>query len=238
MKISVCMATYNGEKYIKEQIETILPQLSVQDELIISDDSSTDQTLEIVKVFNDPRIKIFDQQKFKSPIFNFENAIKHATGDYIFLSDQDDIWLPDKIQIMLRELKQYDLVLSNCYIGDTNLKIIKDSYFEWRNSKKGIIKNLKKNSYLGCCMGFNKKILKKILPFPAIIPMHDMWIGMIAEIYFKPCFIQNKLMIYRRHESNATILNEDFKSKESLRKKIGFRINLLIALIQRAIWIY
>ena len=89
--ISVCMATYNGEKYIEEQLKSILSQLGENDEVIVSDDSSTDNTLAIVESFNDVRIKIFPNNKFHSPIFNFENALKQATGDYIFLSDQDDV---------------------------------------------------------------------------------------------------------------------------------------------------
>jgi len=110
MKISVCMASYNGEKYIRQQIDSILPQLGESDELIISDDSSTDDTISVVKSINDNRIKLIKDQKFKSPVSNFENAIKNATGDFIFLCDQDDIWQPNKVESVLPFLKQYDLV--------------------------------------------------------------------------------------------------------------------------------
>lgn len=233
MVISVCIATYNGSLYIKEQLESILNQLSHNDEVIVSDDSSTDDTLKIVKSFKDPRIKIFDENKFKSPIFNFENAITKAKGNYIFISDQDDKWLPDKVKIMVEELQKYDLVISNAYIGDSALNIVKDSYFEWRNSKTGICKNLLKNSYLGCCMAFKRKMLVKILPFPKKIPMHDMWIGMIAELYYKPVFITPKLMVYRRHLNNATTLTEHYTSKETIISKFMFRYNLSVALINR-----
>ena len=99
--ISVCIATYNGSKYIKEQIDSILPQLDECDEIIVSDDSSTDNTLSILKSYHDRRIIIFTNQKFNSPIYNFENALKHAKGDIIFLSDQDDIWEFNKVQVMI-----------------------------------------------------------------------------------------------------------------------------------------
>lgn len=234
-RISVCIATYNGHKYIYDQLLSILPQLSADDEVIISDDSSTDDTLHIIGSINDPRIKIFANQTFRNPIYNFENALKQANNNVIFFSDQDDIWLPNKVEIMMKELKDHDLVLSNCYIGDSDLKIVKDSYFEWRNSKKGLIKNIWRNSYLGCCMCFDRKILVKALPFPPNIPMHDMWIGLVTEVYFKPKFIEDRLMIYRRHAGNATVLDGNFKSKESMYTRLMFRLNLLFAIVQRVI---
>ena len=117
MKISVCLASYNGQLFIEQQIKSILAQLSEYDELIVSDDCSTDKTLEIVETLNDKRIKIFSGIRYGSPIRNFENALKHATGDVIFLSDQDDVWLPNKVKIMTSYFHQYDVVVSNCSIA-------------------------------------------------------------------------------------------------------------------------
>lgn len=106
--ISVCMATYNGGRFIKEQIDSILPQLSQYDELIVSDDGSTDRTLEIIASYKDERIKVFHHQKTGNKYYptlkvcystnNFENALKQAKGDYIFLCDQDDIWEKNKVE--------------------------------------------------------------------------------------------------------------------------------------------
>ncbi|MET3112927.1 glycosyltransferase involved in cell wall biosynthesis [Pedobacter sp. CG_S7] len=234
-KISVCIATFNGEKYIYQQLESILCQLKIGDEIIISDDSSTDHTLEIIRSFNDKRIIVLEKQVFKNPIFNFENAINNATGSIIFLSDQDDVWLEGKVSTMMDALQDHDLVVSNAIIGDSNLKVVKDSYFEWRNSRSGLFKNFMKNSYLGCCMAFRREILAVILPFPKKIPMHDMWIGIMAELYFKPIFINNRLIIYRRHNSNTTVLSEDFTSNESLMTKVKFRIDLLIEVVNRSV---
>ena len=88
--ISVCIATYNGEHYINQQLKSILSQLSYNDEIIISDDSSNDKTINIIESFNDKRIKLLKYQKYFNPIYNFENTLKNVSGDYIFLSDQDD----------------------------------------------------------------------------------------------------------------------------------------------------
>ena len=133
--ISVAMATYNGEKYIKEQLESILRQLNVNDEVVISDDGSTDNTIKIVNDFKDSRIKIICGPK-KGIIKNFENAIKNCTGKYIFLSDQDDIWLDNKVNEVLNCFKSdITCVLHDAKIVDTNLNAIDDSFFKFRKSK-------------------------------------------------------------------------------------------------------
>lgn len=90
--ISVCIATYNGEKFIKQQLTSILEQLAPADEIIVSDDNSKDNTRNIIEELNDGRIKIIDGPGMSSPTKNFEQALKHAKGDYIFLADQDDVW--------------------------------------------------------------------------------------------------------------------------------------------------
>ena len=229
--ISVCIATYNGEKYIKDQLDSILVQLKADDEVIISDDSSTDKTIEIIKSLNDKRIVLYANQKFKSPIFNFENSLSYAKGDYIFLSDQDDIWVANKVQVMKSFLVDFDLVLSNTDIIDANGNILKKSFYKMNGSQKGLLKNMVKNSYLGCTMAFNQKILQKSLPFPKDLAMHDWWIGLIAEIYGETYFIDEKLIHYRRHGSNASPAGE--KSHYTLSKKISFRLIMIKNLILR-----
>ena len=231
MRASVCIASYNGEKYIKEQITSILLQLQDNDELIISDDSSTDNTLEIIESFNDPRIVVFKDQIFHSHVYNFEHALKHAKGDYFFLADQDDIWVPNKLETMLTLLEKYDLVLSDAIVIDENEHILFNSFFTFNHSQKGLFKNLYKNSYLGCCMGFNRQLLEIALPFPKDINMHDWWIGLIAEMYGTVYFSNEKLIKYRRHENALTPI--DRKSKNSFLKKIGFRLAMIKGLTLR-----
>lgn len=228
--ISVCIATYNGEKYIKEQLDSILSQLNTNDEIIISDDSSTDKTLEIVKAYNESRIKIFPNNEFHSPIFNLENALKHAQGDYIFLADQDDIWMPNKITQMMKALNHFSLVVSNCYVVDQNCHIIRKSFFA-KDPSSSILNNLIRNSYLGCCMAFRKEVLGKAMPFPRHIAMHDIWLGLCGSLFYKVCFIPDKLIMYRRHGENASPTGE--KSKYSIVYKIKYRLYLMHSLIIR-----
>ena len=222
--ISVCMATYNGEKYIKEQLDSILLQLRENDEIIISDDGSSDSTVEIAESYQDSRIKIF-QNSFKNLILNFEFALKQAKGDFIFLSDQDDIWLPNKVEVSLIHLIHNDIIVSNCQVVNQDLQVINKSFFYLNNSKKGLFSNLMKNSYLGCCLAFRKELLSKALPFPKNIPMHDIWLGFVSELFYKIKFIEEPLMLYRRHGANESPTGED--SPFSLYRKFLFRYNIV-----------
>lgn len=229
--ISVCIPTYNGEKYIAQQLASILCQLSKQDEIIISDDSSTDNTVKIITAMNDSRIRVLSNQRFNSPIYNLENALKYAKGDYIFLSDQDDVWIEGKVMKMFEALARCDCVVSNAKVVDSNLNIINDSFFSLNRSKPGFLNNLLKNSYLGACMAFNKKILRKSLPFPTNIPMHDIWIGTIASVFGKVVFLDDKFILYRRHDENASSTSE--VSQYSFLQKIRMRVIILWNILLR-----
>lgn len=208
--ISVCITTYNGEKFLKQQIDSIIIQLEKDDEIIVSDDGSSDSTLQIIQDYNDKRIKLFhhspqnSKYRFSFTTNNFENALKHAKGEYIFLADQDDIWKDDKVEKCLNLLKKgYNLILHDCDIINENNNKMGDSYFEINKSQKGILKNLSNNSYLGCCMVIDRKYLHKALPFPKTPVPHDIWIGLIYEKFGEVIFIDQKLISYRRHGGNV-----------------------------------
>jgi glycosyltransferase involved in cell wall biosynthesis len=159
--ISVCLASYNGELYIREQLNSILSQLDVDDEIIISDDSSNDGTIKVIQSYDDPRIILLEsmpETKKLGVVKNFERAIRHASGDYIFLSDQDDIWLEGKVSSAIDALQNNLLVVTDCRVVDLHLQEINKSFFQLRCSGKGVIKNILRNSYLGCCMAFKKEL--------------------------------------------------------------------------------
>lgn len=204
--ISVCIATYNGEKYIKEQLLSILPQLGKKDEVIISDDHSTDNTLDIVKGLNDNRIKIVMNNREKGYTSNFENALSYAIGDYIFLSDQDDIWMSNKVDYCIAELKEYDLVVSDAILINSKGEKIDDSFFYKRNVYYTWLGNIFKFGFLGCCMAFKMNVLKKALPFPKkhLYCTHDNWIFLVAQSFYKVKISHEKLIRYRRHTDNTS----------------------------------
>lgn len=240
--ISVCIPTFNGEKYIEEQLKSILNQLDFKDEIIISDDHSTDRTIEIVNSFNDSRIKIYENKKrnhyfkFMYTTCNIENALKYSVGDFIYLADQDDIWMENKVSVIQSLFESYDVVLSDCSIIDENSKIISESYFEINKSQKGFVKNIISNSYLGCCMAFNRKVLFKVIPISRFTVPHDIWIGLISETYYRVCFEPTKLVKYRRHGENLSSSGE--VSTNSLIYKIHYRLILFVAIFVRIIKIW
>lgn len=246
MKISVCLTTYNGEKFIKSQLDSILSQLSENDEVIISDDGSTDNTKTIIFEYKDARIKLFDHKisvstKYKHSSYkitkNFENALIHASGDIIFLSDQDDIWKKTKVKEILTifETQNINLILHDAILMGGQNNVIANSYFRFIKSKPGIIKNIFRNSYLGCCMAFDKGILQNSLPFPKYLIAHDMWIGLVAEGTGDVAFIDRKLITYQRHESTAT--SSGSISKFSIQFKLKYRIQFVIQFVSRIIYL-
>ena len=224
--ISVCVATYNGEKFIKEQIESILCQLSSDDEIIVSDDGSTDGTIVIINCIGDKRIRIIEGPRKHSPTFNFENALKEAKGDYIFLADQDDVWKTNKVEVCMKWLQKYDCVVSDAEVTDSNLNPLYPSLYAIMQVRQEHIYNtVWKNGYTGCCMAFRRNILEASLPFPKDIPMHDIWIGNVAAYKYNVKFIPDKLILFRRHKE--TISCNGKGSKYSIWQQMKFRWSII-----------
>lgn len=234
--ISVCIATYNGGKYIRKQLESILCQLGDNDEVLISDDGSTDNTLDIIRQLHDSRIRVVHGPMKGSPVLNFENALNNAKGDYIFLSDQDDEWKSEKVNTMMKCLEKYDCVCSDCEVVYTDKKEeivhLEPSFYKFNNTKQGKFYNLiVTNGYLGCCMAFSKRILDKALPFPADCPMHDIWLGNVSAFYYSMEFIPERLIQFHRHNTNASTTGRP--SAHTFTGKIKLRLNVAVALIKR-----
>lgn len=205
--ISVCIATYNGQKYISQQIGSILPQLGECDEIVISDDNSTDDTIKNLSSLNDGRIKIFVNTGTHGVTGNFENAIKHASGEYIFLSDQDDVWLPNKTEIFMRAFRSgADVVLSDCYFTDSELNIAKgQTKFESYGVHTDFLRTLIRCDWQGSCMAFRSKLRTYFLPIPkSKYILHDIWIGITIGLRTKLSVLTTPTMLYRRHEDTVT----------------------------------
>ena len=224
--ISVCIATYNGERFIREQIDSILRQLSSDDEIIVSDDGSTDDTISIINSIDDKRIRIIEGPRKHSPTLNFERAMKEAKGDYIFLADQDDVWKPNKVEVCIKWLQNYDCVVSDAEVTDSNLNPLYPSLYSIMQVRQGRIYNtVWKNGYTGCCMAFRHEVLNASLPFPKDIPMHDIWIGNVAAYKYNVKFISEKLVLFRRHED--TISCNGKGSQYSIWQQMKFRWSII-----------
>ena len=227
MKISVALAAYKGEQYIAEQIDSILSQLGENDEIIVSDDYPQGKTREIVlnRQSQDKRIKYIEGGG-KGVVKNFENALNACSGDIIFLSDQDDVWLPGKVEKVTAEIAAgADLVLHDASVTDAALKITNPSYFSVIGSNSSFSGNLIRNTFVGCCMAFSRQVMLDALPFPEGLPMHDWWIALVAlKKHRKAVLLREPLILWRRHGGNVT------GGKTSLSQKIRWRIKLILSL--------
>lgn len=231
--ISVCIATYNGGKFLKEQLESILSQLSANDEIIISDDGSVDDTMSIIYNFNDSRIKVFSHipqcgySNHQKSTSNFENALVRCSGDYIFLADQDDIWLPNKVSKCVQLLSKYDFIVHSRIEIDKYSNIISNVCelshpLNWFSI-------LIKMKWFGCCMAFRRNVLNIVLPFPLRLIAHDYWISIMAMKFCNCYILDEPLILYRKHDNSVSQ-----HISNSLTFKILYRLKLLFQIISRS----
>ena len=223
--ITVCMATYNGEHYVRQQLASILKQLNSDDEVIVVDDCSQDRTLFMIKSFNDERIKVISNSTNIGPIKSFEKGLVLSHGEYIFLADQDDVWLSNKVSTVLNCFKhdKADLVVHYAIVVDNNLKPIAQSWNNYNHNRfgKSWLSTLTKNPFTGANMAFSRRVLEACVPFPEKIPMHDWWIGGVCQQSgFKISIINKSLLLYRRHNSNVT--GNSHQLKKMLVNRIHF----------------
>lgn len=233
--ISVCIATHNGEKYIKEQVDSIISQLAAEDEIVVSDDGSTDNTISLLETYKDPRVKIFRYKQPSKSIHhheyvcrNFENVLNHAQGDYIFLSDQDDVWMPDKVKVCMNALREHDLVLHDFMHIDENETVTQELHYNGTFRRKNYF--LRAGKHYGCAMAFKRNVLDYALPFPPHLLLHDYWIGILAETLGDFYYIEQPLIRYRFHVQNTSQI------KNSLSFKLSYRIKTLFNVIKRVLW--
>ena len=228
------MASYNGSRYIMNQLKSILGQLAKNDQLVIVDDCSLDSTVRIIESLKDPRIKLFKNTRNIGVVGTFNRALKNANGDIILLSDQDDEWLDNKVSFIRNFFisNNIDMVVHDAKIMQDG-NIVTNSLFKQIGSSGGLFKNIYSNSYTGCCMAFRRSILRKVLPIPNKKGIfHDAWIGILAKFYkFRIIFIATPLIFYNRHESNLSTMK-----RRSILKIIPDRINLIVSLIRRIIY--
>ncbi|WP_415579124.1 glycosyltransferase, partial [Flavobacterium psychrophilum] len=232
MKTSVALCTYNGEKYIKEQLDSILNQTKKVDEIIVCDDCSSDKTVEILNHYsstNPGLFKIYINEQNLRSVKNFEKAITLCTGDIIFLSDQDDFWVEIKVEKYAEYFNnnpKIDALASNGYCIDER-GIVHDKYAIWDVPQFLREKNIDYNyfnmiSYLeniatGASMAFRKKIIPEIIPFPIMKNFHhDEWIALVSSNNNAFEMLNEKYFYYRIHNNQqvgGVFFNETQKEK-------------------------
>ncbi len=209
-KLSVCIATYQGEGYIALQLRSILEQLSDDDEVVVVDDASTDGTCGKIFALRDPRLQVIRNTENKGILRSFETALARSSGEIVFLSDQDDLWLEKKVEAVLDVfVRDPDLMLvaSDAILIDENGNKIGASFYAKRGRfRPGLWSNVLIGKFHGCTMAFRSTLLRSALPFPPAAEVHhDTWIGCInALIGGKTKYISEPLVAYRRHSTNVT----------------------------------
>lgn len=211
------MATYNGEEYIASQIESIQKQSFSNWKLIIRDDGSSDNTLNIVNDFakEDKRITVINDSLGNNGVVgNFEILLENSNAEYIMFSDQDDVWLPEKVfstfELMLKAEKENKekpiLIFTDAIVVSSNLQQIHTSYIEEEKINVCNISDTKKlairNSIMGCTVMINSKAKSLIIPFNKYVIMHDWWIGLIISHFGKIFYLPKQTILYRQHGNN------------------------------------
>ena len=241
MKIGVLLATYNGEKYLREQLESILNQSPRVNEIIISDDGSSDNTLQIaneyVKKCNDTIVKVVENQGTHGVTCNFENAFRHSTADLLFLADQDDVWKKNKVVVFLKAIEkypEYGLYFSNATLTNSELEPIEksvwDIYFINNNidslfcvlQGEAIVKRLSVygNIVTGMSSAVRREILEKVFPLKPTV-LHDEILTYYCSINGGFVAINAETAYYRPHDQNVLGLTGSmFVSKDKRRNSI------------------
>lgn len=207
------MSTYNGSRFIKEQIDSILGQTYSDFKLLIRDDGSSDDTCDIIMEYSDPRIQLYRENNL-GPCGSFFSLISKASDfDYLFFSDQDDVWYPDKIQVMLAEIQKYDeepaMVFTDFRMIDEHGDTTMDSYARYASLRidcnEVSVKQLIPQPYVfGCASVINRKLADLVVSPPDGIEMHDCWISLTSAAVGKLIYLPIQTIGHRFHSSNAT----------------------------------
>jgi glycosyltransferase involved in cell wall biosynthesis len=236
--ISIALCTHNGGKFIGEQLQSIQDQTLKPNEIIICDDDSSDETVAIIKQFSEVLpIKFYQNSPALGTVKNFEYAIDKCSSDFIYLSDQDDFWLPNKIEKLANYLEthsNHDVVFSNAALVDERLEPLNLTMWEkirfedeeislWQQGK-ALDVLLISNRVTGCTVAMRKSFAQKAIPFPTHIHpnfIHDGWIALLASLTNQIGFINESLVLYRQHDNQQVGIIEKEREKVHVSSRIS-----------------
>jgi glycosyltransferase involved in cell wall biosynthesis len=230
--VTVVLPTWNGERFIAAQLDSILRELPSHGRVLVRDDGSVDRTTEIVHEIDsrDPRVELLPAGGRLGVIHSVEALLAKVERGVVFLSDQDDLWRPGKVARCLEALENADLVVHDAARIDADGNPLDGTLFQRRGFGGGVFANVWKNRFTGCCMAFRADLLPRALPFPAI-PMHDQWLGLVALRHGRVAWLPETLADYRVHGGNATATGSG-ESKAGVMRRILWRAQILRALVR------
>jgi glycosyltransferase involved in cell wall biosynthesis len=217
---TICMATFNGIRFIQEQVESILSQMGVHDELVIVDDASNDETVTYLESIGDPRIRIYRNTSNIGHVQSFAKVLSMARGKYILMADQDDIWVEGRLNIIREALScGVALVSTNSKFIDSENRVIPPLHPDLLEVDSSRFFNnifrifIGKAYYDGCAMGLSRKLLKIILPIPSYVESHDLWIAMAANMSKSNRHLASYTLYRRLHGKNASTASRPLMRK-------------------------
>ncbi len=213
-RVSVCMATYRGARFVEEQLTSILEQLGPDDEVVIIDDASPDSTVDAINGITDPRIRLERATTNRGYVRTFEAALRSARGEFLLLSDQDDVWLPGRVDAMTRSLEAHAVVATNLtMLGGPDSLRGPLGQADWRlrpedsrRAARNVLGVLAGNRpYYGCAMGVRRDALAVLLPFPGYLTeSHDLWIALYGNLSGSIEHLPIRSLARRVHGENQT----------------------------------
>jgi glycosyltransferase involved in cell wall biosynthesis len=239
MAVSICMATYNGERFIRAQVASILCQLSSDDEIVVVDDCSTDSTVGVLNEFCDPRIKIYVNSRNESHVYSFSRSISLASNETILMSDQDDVWLKHRVGALVRHLSEpgVSLVATNFgYIDvDGNEIACEKSPLKASESRRHI-RNivgifLGTRNYFGCAMAIGNALTDIVLPIPRFVESHDLWIALAGNVSRSIIHLEERTVMRRIHGSNVSVVKR--RVCAMLWSRVVFAASIVVLLYRR-----
>jgi glycosyltransferase involved in cell wall biosynthesis len=213
-RVSVCLATYDGARYVHEQLRSVLAELGPTDEVVVVDDASTDGTADVVAAIDDPRIRLVRAARNRGYVTTFAAALESARGELLLLCDQDDVWVPGRVAAMVAALGRADVVATNLATLDGPDRI-RGPYGQqdWhlraaasRHRVRNVLGVLAGNRpYYGCAMGVRRSVLRTALPLPAyLVESHDLWFALWGNVVGTVEHLELRSVRRRYHESNAS----------------------------------
>ena len=219
--VSVCIATFNGVRHLREQFSSIVSQLDTTDEIIVVDDGSVDSTLDFLRAFGDSRIKVYSNGRNRGHVFSFARAISLAGNDVIFMADQDDIWLNGRVARMKEALR-----LSSCLLLSSNSEFIdangQPAHYDCEGVRAANSSRFLSNivsiftgsrRYYGCAMAFKKELCSLVLPVPNFVESHDLWIALAANVARSNLHLDENTLKRRLHGGNASVLSRSLAAR-------------------------
>jgi glycosyltransferase involved in cell wall biosynthesis len=217
--VDILLATYQGESYLEEQLQSLMQQSYSHFHIFIRDDGSTDQTLSIIESFRQAypdRISVIPSIQRLGVKGNFSELMGHSQAPYIMFCDQDDVWLPHKIEVTLQKMKKLEdqegaeiplIVHTDLQVVQADLALTAPSFWRYSNinpSLTSLNRLLVKNSVTGCAMLMNRTLLRLAHPIPQQSMMHDWWIALVAALFGKIDYLKESTILYRQHGKNDT----------------------------------